>query len=174
MDLHSKWKKTAYLGVFLAAAMICSYIETLIPFHFGIPGIKLGLANIVVLLMLYLMGAKEAFLISMVRVALTGLLFGNVFSLVYSFSGAVLSVIVMVLLKKTGRLACVSISTAGGISHNMGQLLAASFLIHDFHIMFYIPVLLIAGLVTGLLMGLLAQELVLRLEHFMKHDSYIE
>lgn len=168
MDLHNKWKKTAYLGVFLAAAMICSYIETLIPFNFGIPGIKLGLANIVVLLMLYLVDTKEALLVSLVRVALTGLLFGNIFSIVYSISGAVLSFFVMLLLKKTNRLACVSISTAGGISHNIGQLLAASLMIHDFHIMFYIPVLLLAGLLTGLLMGILAQELLIRLEGLMK------
>ena len=170
MDLHNKWKKTAYLGVFLAAAMICSYIETLIPINFGIPGIKLGLANIVVLLMLYLVGAKEAFAVSMVRVVLTGLLFGNIFSVVYSLSGAILSFIVMVLLKKNDRLLCVSVSTAGGISHNIGQLLAASLMIHDFHVMFYVPVLLIAGLITGLLIGFLAQELLIRLGPVMGND----
>lgn len=170
MDLHNKWKKTAYLGVFLAAAMICSYIETLIPINFGIPGIKLGLANIVVLLMLYLVGAKEAFAVSMVRVVLTGLLFGNIFSVVYSLSGAILSFIVMVLLKKTDRLLCVSVSTAGGISHNIGQLLAASLMIHDFHVMFYVPVLLIAGLITGLAIGFLSQELLIRLGPVMEND----
>lgn len=170
MDLHNKWKKTAYLGVFLAAAMICSYIETLIPINFGIPGIKLGLANIVVLLMLYLVGAKEAFAVSMVRVVLTGLLFGNIFSVVYSLSGAILSFIVMVLLKKTDRLVCVSVSTAGGISHNIGQLLAASLMIHDFHVMFYVPVLLIAGLITGLAIGFLSQELLIRLGPVMEND----
>ena len=172
MDLHSKWRKNAYLGVFLAAAMICSYIETLIPFNFGIPGTKLGLANIIVLMMLYLVGIREAFFVSMVRVVLTGLLFGNIFSLVYSFSGAILSFLVMVLLKKTGRLACVSISTAGGVCHNMGQLLAAAFMIHDLHIMFYVPILLFAGLATGLLMGILAQELVIRLDRFMRDHAW--
>lgn len=170
MDLHSKWHKTAYLGVFLAAAMICSYVETLIPFHFGIPGVKLGLTNIVVIMMLYLTGAREAFLVSMVRILLTGLLFGNVFSIIYSLSGGILSFLVMFLLKKTDRLGCVSVSTAGGISHNLGQILAASLLIYDFHIMFYIPVLLIAGLITGLLIGLLGQELILRLDGPIKKN----
>lgn len=170
MDLHSKWHKTAYLGVFLAAAMICSYVETLIPFHFGIPGVKLGLTNIVVIMMLYLTGAREAFLVSMVRILLTGLLFGNIFSIIYSLSGGILSFLVMFLLKKTDRLGCVSVSTAGGISHNLGQILAASLLIHDFHIMYYIPVLLIAGLITGLLIGLLGQELILRLDGPIKKN----
>lgn len=164
MDLHSKWRKTAYLGVYLATAMICSYIETLIPINFGIPGIKLGLANLVVILMLYQMGPGEAFLVSLVRILLTGLLFGNVFGMVYSLSGGILSFLVMLLLQKMGRLNCVSISAAGGISHNIGQLLAASWMIQDFHILFYIPVLLFAGLLTGLLIGLLARELLMRLK----------
>ena len=170
MDLRSKWQKTAYLGFFLAVAMICSYVETLIPFHFGIPGVKLGLTNIVVILVLYLLGAKEAFLVSMLRILLTGLLFGNIFSIVYSLSGGILSFLVMLLLKKTNRLGCVSVSTAGGISHNVGQLLAACIMVRDFHIMFYIPVLLIAGLFTGFLIGLLGQELIFRLEEPLKKN----
>ena len=168
MDSHSRWQKTAYLGVFLAVAMICSYIETLIPFHFGIPGVKLGLTNIVVILMLYLIGEKEALLVSLLRIVLTGLLFGNIFSIVYSLAGGILSFLVMVLLRRTNRLGCVSVSTAGGISHNIGQILAALLMIHDFHIMFYIPVLLVAGLITGLLICILAQELILRLTGRLK------
>ncbi|MGN0414365.1 MAG: Gx transporter family protein [Agathobacter sp.] len=168
MDSHSRWQKTAYLGVFLAVAMICSYIETLIPFHFGIPGVKLGLTNIVVILMLYLIGEKEALLVSLLRIVLTGLLFGNIFSIVYSLAGGILSFLVMVLLRRTNRLGCVSVSTAGGISHNIGQILAALLMIRDFHIMFYIPVLLVAGLITGLLIGILAQELILRLTGRLK------
>ena len=82
-------QKTAQMGMFLAAALICSYVETLIPINFGIPGIKLGLTNIVVLLMLYLVGAKEAFCVSMLRILLSGFMFGNAFSIVYSFAGGV-------------------------------------------------------------------------------------
>lgn len=89
MDLHSKqlWRKTAFMGVFLALAMICSYIEMLIPFDFGIPGIKLGLTNIVVVLMLYSIGTKEAFCVSVIRIFLVGILFGNLIGILYSLGG---------------------------------------------------------------------------------------
>lgn len=155
--------KTAYIGLFLAVALICSYIETLIPFSFGIPGVKLGLTNIVIVLTLYMVGTKESFLISLLRILLVGFLFGNMFSMLYSLSGGILSFVVMVLLKKTDRLSCISVSVAGGISHNIGQILVAAVVFNNFNIMFYIPVLLIAGLLTGLLIGILAQELIVRL-----------
>jgi heptaprenyl diphosphate synthase len=156
-------RKTAYLGLFLALALICSYVESLIPFSFGIPGVKLGLTNIVVVLLLYCMGAKEAFFVSMVRIFLNGILFGNLFSMVYSFAGGLLSFGIMVLLKKKTKLKCISVSTAGGIFHNIGQLLAAAVIVENLSVLFYIPVLLGAGTVTGLLIGVVAQELILRL-----------
>ena len=89
MDLHSKqlWRKTAFMGVFLALAMICSYIEMLIPFDFGIPGVKLGLTNIVVVLMLYSIGTKEAFCVSVIRIFIVGILFGNLIGILYSLGG---------------------------------------------------------------------------------------
>lgn len=166
MDLHSKlfWKKTAFLGVFLALAMICSYIEMLIPFNFGIPGVKLGLTNIVVVLMLYTIGTREAIMVSVLRILLMGILFGNVMSIVYSLAGGILSFLVMAILKKTGQLGCISVSVAGGISHNIGQILAAAVVVNSFSILYYLPVLLIAGVVTGLLIGILAQELIVRLK----------
>ena len=166
MDLHSKpfWKKTAFLGVFLALAMICSYIEMLIPFNFGIPGVKLGLTNIVVVLMLYTIGTREDIMVSVLRILLMGILFGNVMSIVYSLAGGILSFLVMAILKKTGQLGCISVSVAGGISHNIGQILAAAVVVTSFSILYYLPVLLIAGVVTGLLIGILAQELIVRLK----------
>lgn len=166
MDLHSKpfWKKTAFLGVFLALAMICSYIEMLIPFNFGIPGVKLGLTNIVVVLMLYTIGTREAIMVSVLRILLMGILFGNVMSIVYSLAGGILSFLVMAILKKTGQLGCISVSVAGGISHNIGQILAAAVVVNSFSILYYLPVLLIAGVVTGFLIGILAQELIVRLK----------
>ena len=157
------WKKTAYLGLFLAIALVCSYIETLIPFNFGIPGVKLGLTNIVVVLILYTLGPREAFGVSMLRIVLVGILFGNLFSICYSLSGGILSFLVMLFLKKLDHLSCISVSVAGGISHNIGQILVAALIVHNFNILFYIPVLLIAGLITGLLIGILAQELIVRL-----------
>ena len=131
MDLHSKqlWRKPAFMGVFLALAMICSYIEMLIPFDFGIPGVKLGLTNIVVVLMLYSIGTKEAFCVSVIRIFLVGILFGNLIGILYSLGGGILSFLVMALLKKGNHLGCISVSVAGGIAHNIGQILIAALVV---------------------------------------------
>lgn len=161
MASHSK--RAAWIGMLTAVAMLCSYIETLIPISFGIPGIKLGLANLAVLFTLYAMGAREALLVSALRIVLTGFLFGNLFSILYSLAGGLLSFLVMWLLKRTKKLSTVSVSVAGGMSHNIGQLLVAALLVENYHILYYLPALLIAGLVTGLLIGILAQELLARL-----------
>ena len=160
---HSFSRKTAYLGVFLSLALVCSYVEALIPFSFGVPGIKLGLANIVVVLLLYCVGAKEAIAVSVLRMILAGFLFGNAFSIVYSLAGGLLSFLVMLLLKKTNLLNCVSISVAGGISHNIGQLIAAAWIVENYNVFFYAPVLMIAGILTGFLIGILSQEIILRI-----------
>lgn len=157
--------KVAYMGLFLALALICSYVESLIPFYFGVPGVKLGLTNIVIVMVLYCIGAKEAFAISVMRVFLAGFLFGNAFSILYSLAGGILSFAVMFLLKKTKKLNVVSVSVAGGISHNIGQLAVAALIVSNYRILYYGTVLLIAGIVTGFLIGILAQEIILRLEH---------
>lgn len=126
--------KVAYLGVFLALALICSYVESLIPFYFGIPGVKLGLTNIVVVLMLYCVGTKEAFAISMLRIVLAGFLFGNLFSILYSLAGGMFSFLVMYLLKRTGKLGVLPVSVAGGMSHNIGQIAVAAFVVENINI----------------------------------------
>lgn len=159
-----KTRKIAYLGVFLALALILSYVESLIPFYFGIPGVKLGLTNLIVVVMLYCTGTKEAFGVSVARILLAGFLFGNLFSILYSLAGGVLSFIVMCLLKKTGRFHVISVSVTGGISHNIGQLIAAAFVVETYDIFYYIPFLLIAGVATGFVIGMLAQEFILRFE----------
>jgi putative ABC transport system ATP-binding protein len=118
-------KKTAYLGVYLALALICSYVESLIPFYFGIPGVKLGLTNIVVVLMLYCVGTKEALAVSALRIVLAGFLFGNMFSILYSLAGGLLSFFVMYLLKRMKWFGVLPVSVSGGIFHNVGQLIVA-------------------------------------------------
>ena len=169
MALHNKKdnriRKTAYMGLFLAVAMICSYIETLIPFSVGIPGIKLGLANIVVVLMLYAVGTKEALLVSVLRIVLVGILFGNAFSILYSLSGGILSFLVMFLMKKTDKFSCISVSITGGISHNIGQIIVAAWIVNSYNVFFYVPVLLLAGLLTGLLIGVIVKEVIVRLKN---------
>lgn len=149
--------------MFLAAALLCSYVETLIPINFGIPGMKLGLTNIVVVVMLYEAGAKEALLVSVLRILLAGFLFGNPFSILYSLSGGLLSFAVMFFLKKTGKMQVLAVSVAGGMFHNIGQLLMASAVVENLHLFYYAPVLLAAGFATGFLIGILAAEVKKRL-----------
>lgn len=156
-------KKTAYLGLFLALALICSYVESLIPISFGIPGVRLGLANIVVILMLYQMGVRAALTISVLRILLAGLLFGNLFSILYSLAGGLLSFACMALLKQTGRFRIISISAAGGITHNLGQILVAVVIVENRNLFYYAPVLLLAGVATGIVIGITAQEVLFRL-----------
>ena len=149
-------KKTAYLGLFLALALICNYIESLIPFYFGIPGVKLGLTNIVVVMMLYCIGAKEALLVSLLRIVLAGFMFGNMFSILYSLAGGILSFLIMYLLKRYTGLHVISISAAGGISHNIGQLFVAALVVENYNILYYASVLIIAGIITGIVIGIVA------------------
>ncbi len=149
--------------MFTALALIFSYVETLIPISFGIPGVKLGLANLIIVAALYKMALKEAYLLSVVRVLLAGFLFGNYFSILYSLSGALLSLSVMALLKKNGGFSVIGVSIAGGVFHNIGQLFVAMLAVETFQVAYYVPVLLVAGLLTGLVIGILAQELLRRL-----------
>lgn len=154
--------KVAYLGIFLALALICSYVESLIPFYFGIPGVKLGLTNVVIVLLLYCVGTKEAFCVSVLRIVLAGFLFGNMFSILYSLAGGVLSFLVMVLLKRTGKFSVLPVSVSGGIFHNIGQIAMAALVVENYNIFYYLPVLLIAGFVTGFLIGIAAKETIVR------------
>lgn len=155
--------KAAYFGVFTALALIFSYLETLIPFHIGIPGVKLGLANLIVVIALYKMGPMDALLLSVVRIVLSGFLFANLFSIIYSLAGGILSLAVMVFLKKKGSFSVFGVSMGGGVFHNIGQILVAMAVVETFSVIYYVPVLLAAGLITGLLIGAAANEVLKRL-----------
>ncbi len=148
----------AYLGLMAALAILVGYVEALIPINFGIPGMKLGLSNIVLLIMLYHYGFKEAIAISAVRVVVIGFLFGNLFSIIYSMAGAVMSMIVMLLLMRTDRFSSVGISAAGGVAHNMGQLIIAYLVMPAMPVFWYVPVLMLAGTATGALNGFIVYE----------------
>ncbi len=153
-------KKVAKIGIFVALAMVFSYIEVLIPFSFGIPGVKLGIANIVVVTALYLMTPGEAFMISMVRIFLIGILFGNGVSLLYSFTGGILSFLVMYFFRKRDWFSVIGVSVLGGVFHNLGQILSAALVIRSEKILYYFPVLLVAGVLTGALIGFLSEKIV--------------
>ena len=146
-------------------ALIFSYIETLIPIQFGTPGIKLGLANLVVVIVLFKTGWKEALLLSVTRIVLAGFIFGSLFSIVYSLAGGVLSLGIMTLLARTGRFSVAGVSMAGGVSHNIGQLIVAMLAVETYQVGYYLPVLLIAGLITGAVIGAVAGEVLKRIRN---------
>ena len=155
--------RVAAYGVFAALALIFSYVEALIPINLGIYGVKLGLANLIVVIALYKMHAKEAFTISVVRIIVSGFLFGNMVSILYSLAGGILSFLVMYLMKRTGKFSIIGVSIAGGVFHNIGQLIAAILVVKTLSIAYYGPVLVIAGLISGALIGIAANEMQKRL-----------
>lgn len=163
----NKSKKTALFGMMVALAFTFSYLESLIPFNFGIPGVKLGLANLVVVIALYTMKPGEAFAIAVIRIFLAGLTFGNAYSIAYSLCGGVLSFVVMYLVKKT-KLSIIGVSMLGGICHNIGQITVAAIVMETVRIAYYLPVLLVAGLVTGLALGVVSKLVVDRVQHINK------
>ena len=143
-------------------ALLFSYIEILIPYNVGIPGVKLGLANLAIIIALYKMDIKYAVSINLIRILLAGLLFSGLFAMVYSLAGGMLSLLVMYLLKRTDKFSMIGVSMAGGVTHNIGQLLIAIMIVENRALLFYAPVLLISGLVTGLLIGYLTTETLKR------------
>ena len=161
--MERKGARLASFGVFVALALIFSYIETLIPFQIGIPGVKLGLANLVIVIALYRMTVGEVYLLSGVRVVLTGFLFGNLMSILYSLAGGILSLTVMWGMKRIRSVSILGVSIAGGVFHNIGQLLAAALMVETYGVFSYLPVLLISGLLTGFVIGLAAGEMLKRI-----------
>nr|WP_202031217.1 Gx transporter family protein [Dorea phocaeensis] len=145
-------------------ALIFSYVETLIPISFGIPGVKLGLANLIIVIALYKMRLSEAYLLSVVRVVLSGFIFGNYFSIIYSLAGGLLSLTAMACLKKNDGFSVMGVSVAGGVCHNIGQLIVAMLVVETFSVAYYVPVLLVAGVATGLVIGLVANGMIRRLK----------
>ena len=158
--LHNdkKTKKIAYSAMMVALALIFSYVEILIPFSFGVPGIKLGLANIVVLIGLFFLKPSEVFGILVTIIILVAFMFGNMSSLIYSLAGGILSFLVMLLLKQLKGFSTIGISMAGGVSHNIGQLVVAAIVVESLNVFYYMPILLIAGLITGMLIGIVGQR----------------
>ena len=155
-------KKTALLGMLVALAFVLSYIETLIPVNLGIPGAKLGLANLVVMVALYTLGTKEAFALSMVRILLTGLTFSSMAAMLYSFAGGLLSFAVMYLAKRSKLFSAAGVSVLGGISHNAGQIFVAMWVLDTATLIYYLPVLAITGIASGTVIGLLAVMVIRR------------
>lgn len=157
-------KRVSMYGILVALAFIASYIEVLIPFNFHVPGMKLGLANIVVLSALYMGGAEAGITVSLIRIILVGLTFGNPYSAIYGLSGGILSFITMFLLKQTDFFGVLGVSMAGGVMHNLGQLLCAMVLLRLPAVFSYLSYLMFIGIITGGLIGIVVEEILKRVK----------
>ena len=160
--------KVAYTAVLATLALIFSYIESLIPVNAYVPGIKLGLANVVSVVAIYLLSPVYAYMIVFIRTILSGFLFGNLFSIIYSLMGGILSVIVMSFLKKTDKFSIIGISVAGGVFHNIGQLIVAIFAVSQLKLYYYGPVLIISGIMMGIIVGVLSLIIIKRVETYVR------
>lgn len=161
-------KKVAYLGLLIALAFVFSYIEFLIPVNIGVPGAKLGLANLVIIVALYTLGERNAFFLSVVRIVLVGFTFANVASMIYSLAGGILSYVVMALAKKTKMLSMTGVSVLGGVFHNVGQIIVAILVLETASLIYYLPVLLIAGITSGIVIGILGAMVTKRITGIVK------
>lgn len=157
------YKKAAWYGICTALAMVLSYIESQIPVSVIMPGIKIGLTNLVVLMALYCMGEADAMVINLVRILLTGFTFANTFSMMYSLAGGMLSGLVMILLKKTRKFSVAGVSIAGGVAHNLGQIFVAMTVLSNMRLAYYFPLLMISGVAAGGVIGILGAEMIKRL-----------
>ena len=153
-------KRLTTLALLVAVAMMLSYIEAQIPISVSVPGVKLGLSNIATLFALYILGASEAALVSVVRVVLSSLIFANPIMMIYSLSGAALALIFMILMKRLGVFSMLGVSVVGGVMHNAGQIIAAVILMKDSGIVYYLIPLVISGTVAGVAVGAVAALLV--------------
>lgn len=168
---HWTATETAYLGLLTALAIILGYVESLIPFDFAVPGIKLGLCNVAVLIVLKLFDWRAAVLVSVIRVVVIGFLFGNMFSIAYGMAGTLLSILVMTLLLKSGQFSLTGVSAAGGAAHNIGQILVAVVVVPSFPVFWYLPVLMLAGDVTGILTGIIVSAVLPRIRGLRRNAS---
>ena len=162
--MRNNTKKLTMLAMMISFALILSYVESRVPAFVAIPGVKVGLANIAVIFVLYKMGTKSAIVISLVRVVVVSMLFGSAVSLIYSLMGAIFSLTVMVLLKKLTPLKEVTVSVSGGIMHNVGQIVAASFLLETNVVVYYLPFLILSGTIAGIVIGAAAALLIKRVK----------
>lgn len=160
--MNPKRHKAAYLGLLCTVAILLGYVESLIPF-FTVPGMKLGLPNLAIVTVLYLYSWREALLVSVVRIAVNGLLFANLFGAFFSLAGGLFSLLCMAVVKRAGLFDCVGVSLVGGIAHNLGQIVVAVILVENVRVAYYFILLAMSGLAAGVVIGLLSGILVGRL-----------
>ncbi len=167
--MNKRTKTIAMCGVMTAVAMIFSYIESLFPILVPVYGIKLGIANIAIITVLLVVGKKEALIVNIIRIALTAILFGNLNSFLFSMAGGLLSLVMMIVLQCSKKFSIIGISVAGGVFHNIGQIVAAIFIMETGAIIYYLPVLLISGIITGIVIGIVSGIVVKRVKGVFVH-----
>ncbi len=166
---RNKGRKTALYGMLIGLAFIFSYVEAMIPMPIPVPGVKLGLANLVNVVGLYTIGLAGTVVIALVRIVLVGFTFGNMFSMLYGLAGGVVSLAAMIAGKKCPCFGTVGVSILGGIFHNIGQLGIAAFVVRTTGVFSYLPVLLAAGVITGMIIGLLGGLVIERIRPVAKN-----
>lgn len=160
------------LGSMLTALMLTlGYVEHLIPLGVAIPGIKLGLANSVLMYALYMLGIKEALVLMVLKVVLSGLMFGGVTAMMYSLAGAVLSMFAMILIMKVPKVSVVTVSIVGAVLHNVGQVGLAMLVLSTSKLLYYLAVLMVVGIVTGALTGIVATSVMKAFAHISAKRS---
>lgn len=157
-------RRVAYQGLLIALAFVFSYIEFLIPVNIGVPGAKLGLANLVIIVAMYTLNERDAFILSMIRIVLVGFTFANLASMLYSLAGGILSYVAMVIAKRTQKLSITGVSVLGGVFHNVGQIIMAIWVVKTASLVYYLPVLMVSGIVAGVAIGILGGMVTKRLK----------
>ncbi|SET35122.1 heptaprenyl diphosphate synthase [Natronincola peptidivorans] len=167
-------KTITRFGLLASVALVLGYFERFIPIAHGLPGVKLGLANTVLLYALYLMNTKSAFGLMLIKVVMSGILFAGVSGMIYSFAGGLLSIVMMIVMKKFVDTSIVGVSIIGAVFHNVGQLLVASMVVQTKGLLFYMPILLISAIITGVLTGVTAKHVFkgLSAAHFTIPNSH--
>ncbi len=162
-----KSRKIAFLGLLIALAFVLSYVEMLLPINIGIPGAKVGLANLVIMVALYTIGERNAFILSVVRVVLVGLTFGNLAMMIYSLAGAMLSFVAMLIAKRIKLFSVTGVSVIGGVFHNLGQIIVAIIVLDTASLIYYFPFLVVVGTVSGIVIGIISGMII---ERFKKNN----
>lgn len=162
-----KSRKIAFLGLLIALAFVLSYVEMLLPINIGIPGAKVGLANLVIMVALYTIGERNAFILSVVRVVLVGLTFGNLAMMIYSLAGAMLSFVAMLIAKRIKLFSVTGVSVIGGVFHNLGQIIVAIIVLDTASLIYYFPFLVVVGTISGIVIGIISGMII---ERFRKNN----
>ena len=168
--MRNKSLKVSVLALFVAFTLILSYIEFLIPISYGY-GLKLGLANVAIVTVLYVFSFKDAMLVNIIRILISGFLFGNGVSIIFSLSGGIISLFVMYFTKRLRILSLLTVSILGAVFHNIGQIIAAFFLTKVYGLIYYLPVLIVGGIVTGAVIGVISRIIIKALKEIIKNDS---